>query len=143
MAFGVCFNFEDQLLYRDQWIVVCDNYLPDYVYDRNPPDVELDDIYYKWTPVDSISDGIARGTAEGLTPVLITPLNAQIIPGEISLKDYTHPTNALYVFGDDNNTLDNDYGITDKVYVHSLNQQVTYWSFMVASIVLFDRVSKQ
>ena len=144
MAFGYFFNYEEELFYRDQWIVVCDNFKPDYVFDRNPPSDMNEDFYYSWTPVVSIEDALTKANEFSLTPVLIQPLNAQVIKGTISLVDYVHPLNALYIFGDDNGGyLESDYGIQDKVYVPSLNQSVTYWSFQTGCMVTYDRMSKQ
>lgn len=74
---------------------------------------------------------------QGLTPVCV-----ELLPGSQSLIDFTHPTNALYVFGPEDGSVSQIFRrfCHHFVYVPSvycLNLAAT------VNIVLFDRIAKQ
>lgn len=77
-----------------------------------------------------------------ILPFDCVPVAVDLIPGARSLKDYTHPERAFYVFGAEDATLGNRIlsWCRDVVYVptiYCMNLAAT------VNVVLYDRQSKQ
>lgn len=52
--------------------------------------------------------------------VLLTPSNARFVPGDTNLTSYSHPANAIYLFGPDDLHIHDDFldgRIVDKVFI--------------------------
>lgn len=71
---------------------------------------------------------------------MFSPASAELAPGAVALSDYTHPDEAVYVFGSDeqhNPAIDCDA----IVYVPTPRAD-PLWSVQAAAIVLHDRWSR-
>jgi hypothetical protein len=79
------------------------------------------------------------------TLVVLTGADASHLPGEQSLKDYQHPTDATYIFGSDDGRLMPSYfdGLAiDKVYIPTIPDSFSLFSAAAFAITLWDRTVK-
>jgi len=86
-------------------------------------------------PLDHISS-FKDAMPEGATPVAI-----ELVEGAASLIDYQHPSNAYYIFGPEDKSLDKDVvaWCKDVIYVPTvgcMNLAAT------VNVVLYDRIAK-
>lgn len=77
----------------------------------------------------------------GVIPYDCVPVAVDLIPGAVSLKDYTHPERAFYVFGPEDGTLGRKIlsWCRDVIYVPTngcMNLAAT------VNVVLYDRAAK-
>lgn len=74
--------------------------------------------------------------------VLCVPPNGRYIQGDIALSDFTHPPDAIYMFGHDHQNLDETWlgsRVPDyKVYVETGSHHEMY-SHVAAAVILHDR----
>jgi hypothetical protein len=76
--------------------------------------------------------------------VLVSPLSARLVPGRDPLSTYTHPADAVYVFGADDAHFDPKYleGRTyDAVHIETANDLQMH-SYVAGALVLRDRWMK-
>lgn len=76
--------------------------------------------------------------------VCMAPLTGRTIKGEISLHDYSHKENSVYVFGPDIKYINKDMigdASYDKVYIPSKKNE--FYSWVAAAITFHDIGSKQ
>jgi len=81
----------------------------------------------------------------GSKTLLIAPdtIEAQGVAGSIDLKDYTHPADAIYVFGSSPESLVNHIGETDDVVTIRTPVSAAMFGHVALSAVLYDRMVKQ
>jgi hypothetical protein len=139
---GICFKYNPgyKSLLRDQYYELIKAFPGLTIFEREVHEDEPDD--YNGQVFTRITD--ADDLSLDSTLVILTGQDANNIQGTINLKDYVHPENAIYFFGDDQSNLTQekignrvDY---DKVYIPI---QANVWSAQAIAIVLYDRQSKE
>ena len=78
--------------------------------------------------------------------VLVSPKTGRYLPGEVDLKDFKHPENAIYMFGGDKITLsEEELGGRKPDYIVYIPQATEFdiHSPIAAGIVLYDRHIKR
>lgn len=138
---GISFRYNGgyKSLLRDQYYELVKAFPNLVVYERGVSDLEPLD--YNGSPFIKITN--ADDLPKNARLVVLSAQNGKYIQGEINLKDYQHPIDAIYFFGDDNTSLSqSDIGnVTDydKVYI-PIEENV--WSAQAMAIVLYDRQLK-
>lgn len=134
---GICFSFDNNLMVREYWSYIFENFGITDIWELNRP-TNIDSNYYIPTAIDSVSELPVN------RPIVIASHeNAKYLQGTISLLDFIHPTNAIYIFGSDN---DNLY---PKMFKNMLYQAVyipgssnEMHSFQAGAIFMYDRMVK-
>lgn len=78
----------------------------------------------------------------GHTLVIACHKNAKYIQGTIDLEDYTHPTNCIYVFGDDEGNIDEDMFSEFTIVKVYVDVQYEMYSHQIAAMFFYDRKKK-
>lgn len=114
----------------DYWAHLVEAFRVDHIYALGlPEDFETD----TWTSVSSCDELPA-----GVSRVVIQPLNGKYQQGETPLAQFTHPENAIYIFGSDdchNPVVSCDF----SVHVPTPRPTVTFYAAQVGLLVLYDR----
>ena len=137
---GVCFKYNPgyKSLLREQYYELTKAFPDLEVYEREVPNNEPPN--YNGYPINKVNNA---DDLPSVKLVILSSKDAREIKGTINLKDFTHPKNVIYYFGDDQGSLTQDkIGNTtdyDIVYIpidHSI------WSSQAMAIVLYDRKIK-
>lgn len=82
---------------------------------------------------------------DDISLILMAPKDGRFIQGHISITDFEHPTEAIYMFGPDNNNLDMSIFVSRKpneyVYIPTETHHEMY-AVTAATITLYDRMVK-
>lgn len=119
----------------DQWGYVLPAFQHDALYLVGEVPAELNRPFHK-----------ARPFSEAAGPVvLVQPLSAPHVPGEISLVDFEHPESCVYVFGGDdvNMTVEEAEALSPEWVVYIPTGEEQLFSATAAAIVLYDRGAKR
>lgn len=140
--FGVCYYQPDKESYKDQWDFTLSHWQPDFVY-------VIDTELRNSKPLSTAT--LIKNTEEllkiELPPIpliLIQPETGSNWQGDVPLPDFVHPKHAIYMFGPDNSNLVDILGDRIpkyKVFIPT-SFDLTMWSFTAASIVFYDRLTK-
>lgn len=141
--FDVCFKPPASDHDINHWSFVLSHYVPETIYLLDNHRGELTQKYL------GIRDGIEISLADqlpgNLPIVFLTPHQARVVPGEVSLVDFQHPDNCIYLFGPDHEVSDEDLlGSLDpdyKVYIPTDTHHEMY-SHVAAAVALYDRKMK-
>lgn len=140
--FGVCLTYvkeyEDHLV--DCWDMVFLQNKPDKVYVIDLPE---DHFWLNHKFIRSLGDNFIRISSYDEIKehkVLLSPKSSLHMPGDINLKDYTHPENCTYIFGSDIGHINEDIK-GDYVFIES-KSDIQYFSWIAGAITLYDRLSK-
>lgn len=100
--------------------------LPDDQYDYTPTGVPM-------TPILSVSE--IPGEL-----VIWNEKNASYTPGDVSMLEFTHPSDATYYFGSDEDHIRGRAHASSVVFIPSADPHAPgLWSYQAAAIALFDR----
>jgi hypothetical protein len=140
MAAGVCFKSEQRGWMQDQWSWVFSNFGITDIWERDRLASRDAAIYQESVAVDTAADlPLDRPL------VIITPISARHLPGNLSLLDYKHPDDAIYFFGGSFDVLgDDDLGARKPdalVYIPTVNHEL--FSHTSAYVTLWDRYVKR
>lgn len=138
--FGVCYRYDLRSDIQDQWEHVLSNFglTTDRVWVRGAP--EDWQSYLKAPKIDTLAD------IAGTRPIVVLQHpEAREFPGTVSLVDYVHPADAIYVFGADNVILTegDDLGgraVAARVFIPTV--ALESYSFVAAAMTLYDRFVK-
>jgi len=72
--------------------------------------------------------------------VIVSPEGARKLPGTVSLVDYTHLDDVIYLFGGDHSILTTELSYADSLYIPSDGAE--FYSHVAGAIVLYDRMLK-
>ncbi len=77
--------------------------------------------------------------------VLMQPPDARYVRGHTNLIEFTHPENAIYIFGGNNAyfSFEEDMGIRKPNHVIYIPVQHEMYSWTAAAVVLYDRMLKE
>ena len=137
--YGVCFQREHKPSLQDQWSFVFSHFGVEEIWERGwePGDGKI------YQPVESI-DTCAELPDDRPLVVLAPPLG-RYIQGTESLLEFTHPKDAIYVFGGSHTNLtEEDMGgrvAEHYVYIPTADRNEMY-AYVAAAVVLWDRVVK-
>lgn len=139
MAFGICWRYDNRPEIQNQWEFVLSNFgvTADRAWVRGaPPDWRS----YLDAPKIEKVDEIAGDRSF----VLLAHPEAKL-PGLISLVNFVHPADAVYIFGADNVilTAKDDLGsavLEDRVYIPTVQHES--YSYVAAAMTLYDRLAK-
>lgn len=138
---GVCFEFTPVEQFRRAWsYLVQENSIPN-AWERMPENAaDWDKMDYGWENwycstdwANEISDPI----------IVVSPLDANHLPGETSLFEFAHPADCVYWFGSDKKDLwpvhleGRDYS---SIYIPDSGHM---YSFSAAAMIIYDRRLKQ
>lgn len=139
---GVCFVPPSSDHDVNHWSYVLTHFVPDAV--------------YLWQDVKKLSSAYPLyvrsthiHTAEELPSssplVLLAPKNGRYVQGQVSLHDFEHPLNAIYLFGSDHHHMSSDFlgarAPEHTVYIPT-DAHAEMYSHVAAAITLFDRKRK-
>ena len=137
--FGVCYRYDNRLDIMNQWEFVLSNFglMSGEVWVRGAP-AEFES-YLKAVHIDKADE------IPGDRPLVLLAHTESKVPGLISLVDYVHPVNAIYVFGADNVvfTEEDDIGtktLDAKVYIPTA--QYECYAHIAAAMTFYDRMAK-
>jgi len=147
MAFSIC-TVSKGSKHDDQWMYVLSHWRPDTWY-------VIHDSSYTPSIQDQNQNIVYISSADQLPTepelVLLSPLVAHNYPGETNLETFTHPDNAIYMFGWDHEHLyppDDPEGselgsrVPDhKVYIPN-EMHFDMYSFVSCAVTLYDRKVK-
>ena len=129
---GLYFKYDHDTVIRDQWILLARNHPEITLYERGKPD-DLGNESFNTVGVNSVDE------LPDVPLILLTPQNSKYLPGDVNIVDFTHPTDCIYMFGNDREaTYPEEFGSREytKVYISTM---VDYWSPQTATIVLWER----
>jgi len=137
---GLCLPYTSNPTYQNAWDYLISTWVPDAIWSLRGPFPAP--AYREATPVTTAAD-LPISTAQPL--VVVSPVNARYVPGEIPLSRFVHPPDAIYLFGSDHVHLsDDDLGgrVPDYlVYIETLGV-VEMFSWVAGGIVFYDRKVK-
>lgn len=135
---GVCFKREPKNWMQDQWSFTFSNFGIVNIWERDflAGDSEI----YQKT--------ISINTAEELPDkplVVLAPKDGRFFKGTISLVDFEHPEEAIYLFGGSHSVLTEEEMGNRKpdytVYIPTVRYEL--YAFSTANITLYDRLVKR
>ncbi|MBI3290363.1 hypothetical protein HYZ78_03115 [Candidatus Microgenomates bacterium] len=134
---GICFEYDVRALIRNYWLLNIQTFHVQ-AYERNIAEDEM------------VTDGIIgiktiEDLPENIPLIIISPKNAEYVPGEIALPAFKHPQKVIYYFGSDKNYLSKEElgnRTYQTVYI-PIEGEEQFWAPQAASIVLYDRFVKQ
>lgn len=143
---GVCIRYESEFDYN-QWLGVLSPFKCSEIYVRDADD-EINGFKPKGIAVNSAAD-----LPSDRPLVVISPYNSRGVQGDVSLVDFEHPENAIYVFGpnkEHNNvighndllTLEDDMGGREPDYSVFIPTFGNMYSYVCGSVVLYDLMVK-
>ena len=126
---AICFHFDPNLMRREYWSYVFENFGISEVYEVGRPD-DIDSNYYEPTVISSLAELPKRRPL-----VVAAHQNAKYIQGTVALPDFEHPKNAIYIFGSDNGNIYPElFGRRKYTAVHVPSLSVEMWSFQAGAI---------
>lgn len=130
---GICFSSPQDLMQREYWSYVFEQFNVDNVWERGrSSDVNSN---YKLETIEEYSE------LPNVPLIILAHKNAKYIRGEVSLLDFKHPENCIYVFGSDNgNIYPEEFGGRDLTPVYIPPSNIEMYSFQAAAIVMYDRM---
>lgn len=148
MAFSVC-TISYSAKHDDQWMYVLSHWNPEtwyVIYDPERHTPNIQDQHRNIVYIRSANDLPADHET-----VLLQPLVAPRYAGVTNLETFTHPTNAIYIFGWDHEHLNppNDPEGSElgsrvpdhRVYIPN-DQVFDMYSFVAGAVTLYDRKVK-
>lgn len=140
MAAGVCFKSEHRGWAQDQWSWVFSNFGITEIWERDYEDADAE-IYQPTIKIDTAAELPA-----GRPLVVLSPIDARYIQGDISLDVFVHPEDAIYLFGGSMENLSDldDLGgrmPDSKVYISTVKLEM--FSHAAGYITLYDRYVKR
>ncbi len=154
---GVCFCYTRKLFFMNQWDYVLTSFPVDEIFvlhDGKVPENELLITRYRPKKVVKCEAGVCKKatmirSAEELPKdcalVVAAPKAGTNIQGDECLHSFQHPTNAIYMFGLDNNHLcETELGkrVPDRlVYIEARVHEL--FAHVAAALILYDRIRKQ
>lgn len=134
--FGVCYRHDHNGEIMNQWEYILSNFNVENCWIRNAPTDFVS--FHKPTQIQSADE------LPDAPLVVLSHPEGRNYKGVVSIVDFKHPPDAIYLFGADHIIMsDDDIGereIHSVVYVPS--GQYEMYSYVAASIVLYDRLIK-
>lgn len=131
---GVCFPYATD---QNQWDYVLSNFKPETIWILNAPEDAR------------LPKGARRlNTAEDLPDnplVVLAPKEGRFVKGEMSLVDFEHPEDAVYLFGQNNQNLSElELGnrVPDHVIYIPTSDHVEMYSWTAYAVTYWDRSMK-
>lgn len=135
---SICFHFDPNLMVREYWSYVFENFGVSKVYEVGRP-ADIDSNYYSPTVIDSLAE-----LPKNKTLVIAAHANAKYIQGVEALPAFEHPANPIYIFGSDNGNLYPELlGNRNYKAVYIPGSKIEMWSFQAAAIFMYDRMVKR
>lgn len=137
MTFSVCITHEenDSNFFYNQWSYSLNNFRPDKIYILGI-DSEHSFLNYKIfqvvTPIliSSYNEIVEQR-------VFLSPQNSTTMPGQINLKDFTHPETCCYIFGANNSDMSSTAD-GDVVYIPTSTTD-NMFNWVTYSVLSWDR----
>jgi len=107
-----------------QWSFLLSNFRPDEIR-----------LLGEYEPTDKIFRDVKRGLPNKPL-IILTPKDGRYMKGDISLSNFTHPEDAVYVFGSDKKHMEPMDGTL--VYIPT-DSNVEMYSWSAGAVVLWDR----
>lgn len=134
---GICFHFNPDLNIREYWSYVFENFNIKELYEVQRPK-DIDSNYYNPIVLNSYDE-----LPKERSLVILAHKDAKYLKGKISLSDYNHPQNPVYVFGGDNSNLYPELFEKHKYdVVYIPPSLIEMYSFQAGAITMYDRESK-
>jgi hypothetical protein len=139
---GICYAYSPNGYYRTQWLCNVTGFRPTLAFERDLP-----------AGVANPDGIIAVRTAADLPTdhelVVMSPMTARLVLPSVSLDAFEHPERAIYFFGPDTTFLSGDdlggrspdHIVCVPVASERANDEL--YSFVVAAIVLYDRMKRR
>lgn len=125
----------------NQWSYITSTFEVDEVFVIGPVDRIQDSGFLKRAKIISSVEDLP----EDAPIVMAAPTEGRHIQGDVDLKDFVHPENAIYLFGPDNENLSDEHlgarKIKHKVYITN-DSRHEFYAHVSAGIFLYDRRSK-
>ena len=140
MSVGVCFRRENKSWEQDQWSFVFSNFGITNIWERGVDDNRDYNIYQKPVPVRTAAQLPQRPI------VVLAPEDGNHIKGTVSLTDYVHPEDAIYLFGSSNAALSDEEdlgGVIPEACVYIPTVKHEMYAHAAGYITLYDRMVKR
>ena len=125
---------------QDQWSWVFSNFGINAIWERgyNNPDADI------FQPTVKISTAVELPSERPL--VVLAPVDGRYIQGNVNLKDFVHPENAIYLFGGSQDNLSDEDDLGGRkpdalVYIPVVEHEM--YGHAAGYIVLWDRYIKR
>lgn len=136
---SICVPYTEVVQDRLQWNYVFVNWNIDKFYFYLPTTFpENENWHTGWPLVEKTCVYINSYSDITESLVYITPKTSSTMVGETNIKDFTHPNDCCYVFGDNNSGIRSDLP-GNKIYIDTISELFCWQS---ATITLFDRMCK-
>lgn len=134
---GVCFTGERNRTFQDQWSYVFSNFGISDVWELEREDTE--NIYQKPTKIRSAAE------LPDVPLIVVQPADGKHVRGTVSLSDFAHPDDAIYMFGGSHDvmTLEDLGGRVAEHYVYIPLEKHECYAFSAAYMTLWDRKMKR
>lgn len=139
--FGVCFKSEHRGWMQDQWSWVFSNFGVTEIWERDCGECGDAEIYQPVTKINTAAELPA-----GRPLIVLSPQEAKFIPGTVSLSDFVHPDDAIYLFGGSMANLNDEDDLGGRVpdaviYIPTVSLEMH--SHNAAYVTLWDRYVKR
>lgn len=140
MTFSVCLTGASGDRWTDNWSFVLSHWPPDMIYLIGGPDPRVPDYFRgRWEEIFDATE------LPDLPLVVMSPENARFVPGTVSIVDFVHPAECVYLFGSDHVHL-SEVELGERrpdhvVYIPTGSIHEMY-SHTAGAVTLYDRMMK-
>jgi hypothetical protein len=135
---GVCLPHPTNGEWRNQWSYVLSHFGPEEVWVVGEPAGERP----LWKGARAIAGCV---DLPALPLVVVQPRRGRYLPGRESLVGFSHPEDAIYLFGADNANMSKEDIAREPdhlVYIPTSDDH-EMWSWVAGAVVLYDRMVKR
>lgn len=135
--FALCFAYENNDHTRNEWSYLCEWFNVASTFEYGKPES------VKGTPHTVAIDSMADLPDQPL--VVLSPENGRHIQGDIVLRDFEHPDDAIYVFGNNHLHMSESPLFAGRDYssVYIPTNKAEMFAVFAATLTLYDRREKQ
>ena len=132
---SVCLILPTDSLYENQWAYVLRNFKPDQVFLLGGNEGAQREVFQSATVIDSLFE------LPDVPRVVMAAEDGRHVKGNIPLSEFSHPEDAIYIFGPDERNLNIDTDGDSLVYVDTDGSYEMY-SWVAYAVAMWDRRSK-
>lgn len=144
MSVSICLTLPGTGGTQDQWDYALSNFKPDHLYVIGDEALAPETNVFSKLSATYIEGADTLPTGSDL--VVMSPENGVYLPGEVSLADFAHPSNAIYLFGPDKHHLNDDDHLRGAIPNHLVyiptDSRDNMWSWTAYCVTMWDRRMK-
>lgn len=133
----VCFEYNMNNTFMNQWDFIVCNFKPTHIYILGDSDSYISNPLKVATWINSYDE------LPDLPLIVAAPAHGRYVAGDISLVDFVHPNDCIYIFGSDSGVMQSEQLNREHqcVYVPTDTQDDMY-SFTAYACFMWDRIMK-